>query len=101
MLKVNHHLEFPVGFGYLPRSLVCLTQQVVGDVVRWIHFYGPVQIVKRLDGLIELKECLAEQDVGSGGIWLQQYRTIESLLGFGELSCAEVSIAETVVEVSV
>ncbi len=60
-----------------------------------------IQIVKRLDRLIQLKKRLAQQNVRPCRTRLQQHRPIQRLLRLGVLPLAHVRITQSVIQVRV
>src|ERR1700739_3828724 len=101
MLNLNDQLECAIGCVQLTSSLVCLSQQVMRDVIRRIHLLGVIQIVQRLDRLLQLEKRFTKKNVGSGRLRFKQHRAVERQLGVFVLPVAQIGIAETIVEVGV
>jgi len=86
-----------IGFGQLSDGFIGLSQQVMGDVVGGVHFGGAIEVMQGLDGLLELEERLAEEDVGAGSGGLEQHSAIQRLLRFSELAAAQIGVAQPVI----
>jgi len=84
--------------GNLSEGFVGLAQQIVGNVVRRVHFERVVQIVKRLDGVLELQKRLAQQNIRCGGPRFQQHGAVQCLLGVVQLAAAQVGVAQPVIQ---
>jgi hypothetical protein len=55
VLQVHADFEFVSGLCRLSGRSVGLAEQVVRDEVGWVHLRGPVKVMQRLDGLLELE----------------------------------------------
>src|ERR1700722_14440184 len=92
VLQVDDHLELAIGLGDLPGRLVRLTKEIVREEIGGVHLCGAVEVMQRLDGLLELEEDLSEKNVGRGGSGLEQHRAIERRLRVGVLTAAQVGV---------
>src|SRR5882724_5221709 len=70
-------------------------------VVTGVHFFSALKVHHRAHRVLPLEQYFAQEDIGSGRVWLEQQSTLQGLLRLRVIACTGVSISQPVIDAAI
>src|SRR6266481_9781681 len=73
----------------------------MGHVITGVHFFSALKVHHRAHRILPLEQYFAQEDIGSGRVWLEQQGTLQGLLCLRVIACTSVSISQPVIDAAI